>query len=94
MTSHSATALTLSSRFQAYRKKAMKYHPDRNPEAGDKVRPLPCPSLPCLTLPSFFTSQFKEISNAYDILSNPEKREIYDKHGLEGLKEGRGGEAV
>lgn len=34
--------------------------------------------------------QFKEISNAYDVLSNPEKRELYDKYGEDGLKEGGG----
>jgi DnaJ family protein A protein 2 len=48
---------------------AMKYHPDRNPEAGDK---------------------FKEISAAYEILSDPEKRELYDKYGEEGLNSGMG----
>jgi DnaJ family protein A protein 2 len=47
----------------------MKYHPDRNPDAGDK---------------------FKEISNAYEVLSKPETRSMYDKYGMEGLKEGRG----
>jgi len=35
--------------------------------------------------------QFKEISFAYEILSDPEKRETYDRYGLDGLKEGRGG---
>lgn len=53
---------------KAYRKKAMKYHPDKNPEAGDK---------------------FKEITYAYEVLSNEEKRKLYDQHGLDGLKEGR-----
>ena len=48
----------------------MKYHPDKNPEAGDK---------------------FKEISMAYEILSNPEKRKLYDNHGEQGIKEGGGG---
>ena len=35
--------------------------------------------------------QFKEISFAYETLSNPEKRETYDRYGLQGLKEGGGG---
>jgi len=35
--------------------------------------------------------QFKEISFAYEVLSNPEKREIYDRHGIQGLREGGSG---
>ncbi|BFZ12603.1 hypothetical protein BsWGS_15642 [Bradybaena similaris] len=54
---------------KAYRKLAKEYHPDKNPDAGEK---------------------FKEISFAYEVLSNPEKREVYDKHGIEGIKEGGG----
>ncbi|KAL4455752.1 hypothetical protein ABPG74_003162 [Tetrahymena malaccensis] len=35
--------------------------------------------------------KFKKLNEAYEVLSNPEKRDIYDRYGLEGLKEGGGG---
>jgi hypothetical protein len=35
--------------------------------------------------------KFKEISMAYEVLANPEKRRIYDQHGEQGIKEGGGG---
>uniref|UniRef100_A0AAZ3QBP1 DnaJ homolog subfamily A member 2 n=1 Tax=Oncorhynchus tshawytscha TaxID=74940 RepID=A0AAZ3QBP1_ONCTS len=57
---------------KAYRKLAKEYHPDKNPDAGDK---------------------FKEISFAYEVLTNPEKKELYDRYGEQGLREGGGGGA-
>ncbi len=52
----------------AYRKLALKLHPDRNP--GDKEA----------------ERKFKEISEAYDVLSDDQKRGLYDQHGHEGLR--------
>jgi len=58
---------------KAYRKLALKYHPDKNKAPGAEEK-------------------FKEIAEAYDVLSDTKKREIYDKYGEEGLKGGLGGE--
>eukprot|EP00730_Choanoeca_flexa_P017146 TRINITY_DN8214_c0_g1_i2.p1 TRINITY_DN8214_c0_g1~~TRINITY_DN8214_c0_g1_i2.p1 ORF type:complete len:343 (+),score=69.84 TRINITY_DN8214_c0_g1_i2:131-1159(+) len=57
---------------KAYKKNAMKFHPDRNkaPDAKEK---------------------FQEISEAYEVLSDKNKRAIFDQYGEEGLKGGAGG---
>lgn len=51
----------------AYRKLALQYHPDRNPDD---------PSA---------EERFKEAAQAYDVLSNPDKRARYDRFGKEGM---------
>jgi len=50
----------------AYRTLALKYHPDRNKEAGAE-------------------DKFKEISEAYAVLSDEEKRQTYDQYGHAGF---------
>ncbi|MCQ2590705.1 MAG: molecular chaperone DnaJ [Treponema sp.] len=57
---------------KAYRKLAVKYHPDRNP--GDKEA----------------EDKFKEATEAYEVLSDEQKRPIYDQYGFAGL-DGMGG---
>ncbi|EOD4830899.1 molecular chaperone DnaJ [Campylobacter upsaliensis] len=60
---------------KAYRKLALKYHPDRN--QGDKEA----------------EDKFKLINEAYEVLSDDEKRAIYDRYGKEALKGRAGGSA-
>lgn len=61
---------------KAYRKLALKWHPDKNPDNKQQAE-----------------ENFKLISEAYDVLSDSEKRSIYDKYGKEGLTGGGGGNA-
>lgn len=58
---------------RAYRKLAMKYHPDRNPD--DKEAEI----------------KFKEVSEAYEILSDDQKRARYDQFGHAGVNQQAGG---
>lgn len=60
---------------RAYRKLALKFHPDRNP--GD----------------SKAESRFKEINQAYEVISDQGKRKLYDQYGEAGVQAGAGGGA-
>lgn len=56
---------------KAYRKLAMKWHPDKNPDNAVEA-----------------SKNFQEIGEAYDVLSDLQKRAIYDQYGYEGLRDG------
>ncbi|KAK9074673.1 hypothetical protein SSX86_007271 [Deinandra increscens subsp. villosa] len=58
---------------KSYKKLAMKWHPDKNIASTDD---------------KLAESKFKQISEAYYVLSDPKKRQIYDLYGEEGLKSG------
>lgn len=53
---------------KSYRKLALRWHPDKNPENKEEAE-----------------LKFKEISEAYEVLSDEKKRRIYDQYGKEGL---------
>ena len=57
---------------KAYRKMALRFHPDKNKESDAEEK-------------------FKEIGEAYEVLSDKDKREVYDRYGEEGLRRGGGG---
>src|SRR4051812_16007392 len=58
---------------KSYRKLAMKYHPDRNPDSKESEE------------------KFKEAKEAYEMLTNAEKREAYDRYGHAGVDPNMGG---
>ena len=58
---------------KAYRKMAIKYHPDKNPDDQEAE------------------AKFKEAAEAYEVLSNPEKRQRYDQFGHAGVGGAAGG---
>jgi len=72
---------------KSYRKLALKFHPDKNPDEGEKV----CKAVLMLFEENTTLFQFKQISQAYEVLANPEKRKIYDQAGEEGLQGGGSG---
>ncbi|XP_050992347.1 dnaJ homolog subfamily B member 6a isoform X1 [Labeo rohita] len=59
---------------KAYRKLALRWHPDKNPDNKEEAERM-----------------FKELSEAYEVLSDADKRNVYDRYGKEGLTPGGGG---
>ncbi|PWN28382.1 DnaJ-domain-containing protein [Jaminaea rosea] len=59
---------------KAYKKAALKHHPDRNKDKGEEAH-----------------KKFQEVGEAFEVLSDKNKRAVYDNYGEEGLKGGAGG---
>ncbi|ORE03407.1 DnaJ-domain-containing protein [Rhizopus microsporus var. microsporus] len=55
---------TLEEIKKSYRRLALRYHPDKNPQCEE---------------------QFRNVNQAYNILSDPKKRRIYDRYGMAGV---------
>src|SRR5271156_4049498 len=58
----------------AYRKSALKWHPDRSPENKEEAE-----------------IRFRECTEAYSVLSDPQKKQVYDQYGHAGLASAGGG---
>ncbi|EER12941.1 heat shock protein, putative [Perkinsus marinus ATCC 50983] len=56
---------------KAYKKQALKWHPDKNPDNRETAEKM-----------------FKEVAEAYGVLSDPQKKRIYDTYGRSGLERG------
>ncbi|EHB16514.1 DnaJ-like protein subfamily B member 6 [Heterocephalus glaber] len=53
---------------KVYWKPALKWHPDKNPEAKEEAE-----------------EKFKQVAEAYEVLSDAKKRDVYDEYGKQGL---------